>query len=414
MTPTLCCDPRLNRRAFLQGTGALTAWAMTPRVASAAGSRDPRLLVIVLRGALDGLATVVPQGDPAWARLRDDANLRAGGVDGLPLDDLFVLNPALPNLHALYRARQALFVHAVATPYRRRSHFDGQQVLESGMPGVSRDPTGWLNRMLVALEPEAAPTGLDETVERARGLMVGQAVPLILRGPAPVMAWSTRAAATDDPDTAERLLSLYDRTAPTFHTVFARSLEARRLAGGMGSVEGELKGLPGRFSRMATGAGRLLAAADGPRIASLSFEGWDTHANEGPVAGQLARRLAALDAAVAALRDAMKDVWADTTILAVTEFGRTAYENGNDGTDHGTGTVAMMFGGAVAGGRVIADWPGLAPEALLENRDLRPTADLRGLIKGVAHDMFALPPSVLARDVFPGSDGVDPTRGLFG
>ena len=414
----ICCDPKVTRRALLQGGGALTAWAMAPRVASAAGARDPRLLVIVLRGALDGLATVVPQGDPAWARLRDDANLRGrggpeGGV-GLPLDDLFVLNPALSNLHALYRARQALFVHAVATPYRARSHFDGQQVLESGLAGVSRDATGWLNRMLVALEPDADPTPVDGTVERARGLMIGQSVPLILRGPAPVMAWSTSAAATGDPDTAERLLSLYDRTAPAFHTALAQSLEARRLAGGMGGVESELKGLAGRFSRMATGAGRLLAARNGPRIASLSFDGWDTHANEGPVAGQLAQRLTAFDAAVAALRETMRDVWADTIVLAVTEFGRTAHENGNDGTDHGTGTVAMMFGGAVKGGRVVADWPGLAPAALWENRDLAPTADLRGVLKGVGQDLFGLSPSVLDRDVFPGSDGVDAMHGLLG
>ena len=411
---TLCCDPRLNRRAFLHGTGALTAWAMVPGVASAAGAKDPRLLVIVLRGALDGLATVVPQGDPAWAKLRDDANLRSKGVDGLPLDDLFVLNPALRNLHALYTAKQALFVHAVATPYRRRSHFDGQQVLESGLPGVTRDATGWLNRMLVALEPDAAATPLDETVERARGLMVGESVPLILRGPAPVMAWSTRAAATDDPDTAERLLSLYDRTAPSFHTALAQSLDARRLAGGMGGVDSEMKGLSGQFARMAMGAGRLLAAPDGPRVASLSFDGWDTHANEGPVAGQLARRLTAFDAAVGALRDTMRGVWTETTVVAVTEFGRTAYENGNDGTDHGTGTVAMMFGGAVAGGRVIADWPGLGPEALLENRDLKPTTDLRAVLKGVAHDMFGISPSVLAQDVFPGSEGVAVTTDLFG
>lgn len=414
----ICCDPRLNRRDFLAGTGALTACAMAPRVASAAGARDPRLLVILLRGALDGLATVVPQADPAWQKLRDDANLRARGGVGLPLDDLFVLNPSLPNLHELYRQKQALFVHAVATPYRQRSHFDGQNVLESGLPDVARDATGWMNRMLVALEPDAEPTPVDATVERARGLMVGQSVPLILRGPAPVMAWSTRAAASGDPDTAERLLALYDRAAPSYHTALAQSLEARRLADGMGTMgEGPaagLKGLEGRFSRMATGAGRLLAAPNGPRIASLSFDGWDTHANQGPVVGVLARQLGAFDAAVAALRETMRDVWADTTVLAVTEFGRTAYENGNDGTDHGTGSLAMLFGGAVAGGRVVADWPGLGPQALLENRDLAPTADLRGVLKGVAQDMFGLAPSVLTRDVFPGSDGVDATGGLFG
>ena len=403
-----CSDLVMTRRGLLHGAGTLTAWSMIPRVASAAGSRDPRFLLIILRGALDGLNTLVPTGDPDWARLRDDAHLRVNGVSkGLPLDGFFTLNPSLPTLYELYRAKQAALVHAVATPYRGRSHFAGQHVLESGLPDYKRNTTGWMNRLIASL-----PTVGAERVAGS-GLSVGPVVPLIMRGAAPVTAWSAEGAAPQDDDTVDRLLALYDRTEPVLHRAFAQAVEAQRMTVTSGQDRNGSRGLAARFARMARGAGRLMAVPEGPRVATMSFDGWDTHASQGPLDGQLARRLAALDAAIAALQESLAPVWQNTVVTVVTEFGRTVHENGNDGTDHGTGTTALLFGGAVQGGRIITDWPGLSPESLWENRDLRPTTDLRAVLKAVAEQHLGVSETTLATDIFPETGDLRAVQGLF-
>jgi uncharacterized protein (DUF1501 family) len=391
-----------SRRLFLASAGAFVAWANLPKHAFA-GTRDPRFVVMILRGALDGLAAVPPVGDPDYAPLRGELAIGASGFEtALPLDGFFGLNDSMPNLHRYYQAGEALIVHAAASPYRERSHFDGQDVLESGMPGPRLGDSGWLNRVC-----EALPTG--EQVAPTRALAVAPTVPLILRGEAPTLTWTPPDLKLASFDTAERLLDLYAGSDPVLADVFAEGLDLDRLAeaGGVGSG----KGAP--LQRAAAGAARFLSEEAGPRIALLNYDGWDTHVREGVEDGRLARLLSQFDASLGTLADGLASVWSDTVIAIVTEFGRTARANGNDGTDHGTATVAVLLGGAVAGGRVIADWPGLKPEALYEARDLAPTIDLRAVLKGVLRDHLGLSERVLAARIFPDSIGVRPLDGLI-
>src|SRR6516162_8506783 len=193
-----------TRRELLLGSGVLFAWAFVPRLARAEG-RDPRFLTIVLRGALDGLAVVSPVGDPDWVKLRGDNALRLDGkTPALPLDGFFALNPAMPNFHRLYQAGQAMIVHAVATPYRERSHFDGQDVLETGEAKPGAVDTGWLNRALAALEP-----GERADTRGRQAFAVGPIAPLVVRGPAPVLAWTPPRLPPVGDETTMRLLDLY-------------------------------------------------------------------------------------------------------------------------------------------------------------------------------------------------------------
>jgi uncharacterized protein (DUF1501 family) len=408
-----------TRRELLLGSGVLFAWASVPRIAHAEG-RDPRLLVIVLRGALDGLGVVAPVGDPDWGKLRGDKGLDLeGATPALPLDGFFALNPAMPNFHRMYQAGQATIVHAVATPYRERSHFDGQDVLESGLakPGVA--DTGWLNRTLAALEP-----GGHVDPHGGQAFAVGPITPLVVRGPAPVLSWMPPRLPPVSDDTTLRLLDLYRHTDPTFARVLEEriSLAAVARAGGMTAEPGEdrpvvqgggIAQVRAYFAESAGAAAKFLAGAEGPRVGALAFDGWDTHVQEGAVRGRLANLLGALDGALAAIENNMAEAWRETVVVLVTEFGRTARLNGNDGTDHGTATVALLAGGALKGGRVIADWPGLKEADLYENRDLRPTADLRAVIKGVTEEHLCADPGKLETAVFPDSAAAKPLRGLI-
>ncbi|MDQ3558053.1 MAG: DUF1501 domain-containing protein [Pseudomonadota bacterium] len=395
-----------SRRLFLASAGAFVAWAHIPRFAQAA-ERDPRLVVVVLRGAMDGLAVVPPIGDPDYAGLRGSLAIGANGLESaLPLDGFFGLNDALPGLHARYASGEMLAVHATATPYRDRSHFDGQDVLESGMAGPRAAKTGWLNRAVAAL-----PAG--ERVRPVSGVAVSPTVPLILRGSAPTVTWTPPNFRAAGDDTVERLLALYTHVDPRLAGVLQAGIDVdMATAGDEAGRKGG--GAAVSFRRAAEGSARLIVADDGPRIAVLSFDGWDTHANEGPESGRLARLLGALDASLETLAQELAPVWRDTVVAVVTEFGRTARVNGTVGTDHGTATTAFLLGGAVNGGRVLADWPGLKPEQLLEDRDLAPTIDLRAVLKGVLRDHLGLSERVLATDVFPDSLGIRPIDGLIG
>jgi len=408
-----------TRRELLLGSGALFAWAAVPRLARAEG-HDPRFLTIVLRGALDGLAVVAPVGDPDWGKLRGDkALLLTGSTPALPLDDFFALNPAMPNLHRLYQAGQATIVHAVATPYRERSHFDGQAVLESGVPKPGAADTGWLNRTLAALE-----AGGRADPHPRQAFAVGPITPLVLRGPAPVLSWVPPKLPPVGDDTTMRLLDLYSHTDPTFARVLEEriGLAAIARADAMNSEPGEerpaiqaggIAQLRSYFADAAGAAARFLAEPDGPRVGALAFDGWDTHVNEGIDKGRLANLLGALDGAVAAIETNMGDAWHDTVVVLITEFGRTAHLNGNDGTDHGTATVALLAGGALKGGRVIADWPGLKEADLYEKRDLKPTADLRAVLKGLLRDHLRADEQRLEATVFPDSAAAKPLQGLL-
>jgi uncharacterized protein (DUF1501 family) len=407
-----------TRRAMLIGSGTLFTWAYLPRIARAE-DRDPRFLAIVLRGGLDGLAVVAPVGDPDWRKLRGDTALTLDGQSpASPLDDFFALNAAMPNLHRLYRGNQALFVHAVATPYRERSHFDGQDVLESGLGGPGTTDTGWLNRALSALAP-----GGSAAAGHRQAFAIGPITPLVMRGPAPVLSWMPPRLPPVSDDTVIRLLDLYRHTDPVFAGVLeeriviaaiahAGGMDAKPTDGSPAVQTGGIAQVRTYFAEAAGAAAKFLARPDGPRVGALALDGWDTHVNEGAVKGRLADLLGGLDGAIAAIETNMGEAWPDTVVALVTEFGRTAHINGNDGTDHGTGTVALFAGGALKGGRVVADWPGLKDADLLDNRDLKPTIDLRSVLKGLLRDHLRVDERHLEATVFPDSAAARPTDGL--
>ncbi|MBO0756953.1 MAG: DUF1501 domain-containing protein [Bradyrhizobiaceae bacterium] len=399
----------LSRRDVLLGSSTLFAWAHLPKLARAEG-RDPRFLAIVLRGALDGLAAVAPVGDPDWVDLRGDNALTLDGkVPALRLNDFFALNPAMPNLHHMFTANEAIVVHSAATSYRERSHFDGQDVLESGVEKPGASDSGWLNRLLVGLAPEGR-----ISTNAGRAFAVGPVTPLIARGPAPILSWAPPRVLPASEDTIARLLELYRHTDPGF----ARILEDRVKLTAM-ATEGRMQQMPpgqnagpliarqrAYFAEAMGAAAKFLAQPDGPRVGALALDGWDTHSNEGIGTGQLAQLLGALDAGLGAAKDNMGTAWRETVVVLVTEFGRTARINGTAGTDHGTATVMLLAGGALKGGRVIADWPGLKPTDLLENRDLKPTIDVRAVLKGLLKDHLRADERALVADVFPGSGDV--------
>jgi uncharacterized protein (DUF1501 family) len=410
-----------SRRDVMLASGTLFAWTYMPKLALAEG-RDPRFLTIILRGALDGLATVAPVGDPGWIALRGDNALTLDGkTPALRLDDFFALNPAMRNLHRMFQANEAIIVHACATPYRERSHFDGQDLLESGLPKPAPSDSGWLNRALSGL----APAGRVDP-KRGKIFAVGPVTPLVVRGPAPVLSWSPQRVMPASADTVQRLLDLYRHSDVKLASVLedGAKLTAMEHLGDMAQKDMAQKdmaqkpGGPGPaqvrayFAEAAGTAAKFLAQPDGPRIGALALDGWDTHSNEGIAQGRLSQLLAALDDALAAVQTNMGAAWRDTVVVLATEFGRTAHINGTDGTDHGTATVALLVGGALKGGRVIADWPGLKSADLYENRDLKPTTDLRAVLKGLLKDHLRADDRALAENVFPGSAGVKPMAGL--
>jgi uncharacterized protein (DUF1501 family) len=400
---------RTTRRRFLVGTAALAASAALPDVLFAHTGGSARLVVVILRGALDGLAAVPPYADPAYAGLHRELAIFAPGVaDGaLALDSTFGLHPSLTFLHERYLAGEVVVFNAVASPYRDRSHFDGQNVLENGLAKPLGAADGWLNRALAAL-----PRGAGQPGERApgeRAVAINQNVPLILRGDAPVISKSPQASADVDEELLSRLADLYSKD-DWFSARLSEAVQTEKMTedGGSPATAG-----PDRVSGAARMAATLMRSVGGPEVAVIEAGGWDTHANQGGAKGALAQRLTGLDKALRALADELGPLWPQTAVLVVTEFGRTAAMNGTRGTDHGTGGCAFLAGGAVRGGRVIADWPGLSRTALLDNRDLRPTLDLRSVFKAVLDEHMRVDAKTLATRIFPDSSGARPLQGLI-
>jgi uncharacterized protein (DUF1501 family) len=391
-----------TRLSVLKTGATLTLLAPFARLAAAGRDTDSRFVLIILRGGLDGLAAVPPYAEPRYAELRGPIALASpGSGDGamLDLDGTFGLHPALNNLHAMYEAGEALVVHAAATPYRDRSHFEAQNVLEAGSVGPSAAAGGWLNRALAALAAAGdarAPVALADRV------------PLVLRGELAVTSWAPSRLPVPGDDTLLRVRELYEAADPALAQALYDALEARAIVGD--TSEQRSDGL--RVTPLATAAARFLASAEGPRIAVLDAGGWDTHQNQGAAQGPLAQRLRGLDLGLQTLKTELGEKWRDTTVVVVTEFGRAAAANGTRGTDHGTAGCAFVAGGAVAGGRVLADWPGLGSRDLHDGRDLKPTTDLRALFKAVLHGRFGVGEAALARAVFPGSDAVEPLEGV--
>jgi uncharacterized protein (DUF1501 family) len=403
----------LTRRRFLLNTGALAAGAALPKVLFAHTGGNARLVVVILRGALDGLAAVPPHADPNYAGLHRELAIAApGAAEGaLALDDSFGLHPSFAFLHERFLARELVVFHAVASPYRDRSHFDGQNVLENGLAKPIGTADGWLNRALAALPRGTTPAG--------RAVAISQNVPLILRGAAPVISKSPQTTADVDEELLARLADLYSKD-DWFSARLSEAVQTGKLAdeGGNPADSPSMGAAPvraaaDRVSGVAHTAATLMRSEGGPEVAVIEAGGWDTHANQGGAKGALGQRLTGLDKALRTLADELGPLWPQTAVLVVTEFGRTAAMNGTRGTDHGTGGAAFLVGGAVRGGRVIADWPGLARTALLDNRDLRPTLDLRSIFKAVLDEHMRVDAKTLATRVFPDSSGARPLQGLM-
>lgn len=386
----------LNRRLFLRGAALIgcsaAAHPLMSSMTFAALPGENRLVVIILRGAMDGLDAIQPYGDPMLRKLRRD--LSAGPDNGaLDLDGFHALHPRLQPLMPLWQKGELAFAHAVSTPYRdKRSHFDGQDVLEAGTGNdvpVSSRSGGWLNRLLQATPGATAETAYSVGVEQMK----------ILSGAAAHLSWAPRAALTLSPQ-AQSLLEHVYHDDPLFRDA-ARdavdiSAEAPRV---------ERTGGP-TADAVALGAFAASRLNGASRIAAFSLAGWDTHAKQAPVLG---RALDRLSAAILALRDGLGPNWARTTVLAMTEFGRTVRENGSGGTDHGTGGALLMAGGAIRGGRAYGDWPGLGEGQLYQGRDLMPTRDIRAYAAWAMRGLFGVETDALERVIFPGLDlGGDP------
>jgi uncharacterized protein (DUF1501 family) len=351
---------------------------------------------------------VPPYGDPAYAGLhRELAIAPPGSADGaLALNATFGLHPAFDYLHQRFAAGELVVFDAVASPYRDRSHFDGQNVLENGLAKPIGTADGWLNRALAAL-----PRGTGRPADRA--VAISQNVPLILRGEAAVISKSPLATPDVDQDLLARLADLYSKD-DWFSARLSEAVETGKMIEGAADAPGMAQpAYPDRTGGVARMAAELMRSDGGPEIAVIEAGGWDTHANQGGAKGALAARLAGLDKALKTLADGLGPLWPQTAVLVVTEFGRTAAINGTRGTDHGTGGCAFLLGGAVRGGQVIADWPGLGPRALLDNRDLRPTLDLRSVFKAVLGEHMHVDAATLAKRVFPDSSGARPLQGLI-
>lgn len=398
----------VDRRDFIVSALLGGVATLLPRVPLAATKADARFILVILRGALDGLGAVPAYGDGNYAGKRGALAISSPAQK---LDGMFALHPSLNHLYQRYRDKELIVFHAVASPYRERSHFDGQDLLENGMANLNgihdgrgvRD--GWLNRALPALPA----TKLRSTDQIAVAL--AQNVPLVLRGDAAVNSWAPSRLPAADADTLQRIADLYS-TDEYFATRLQSALAADGIAGEGMSMGGKRDPLNG-FNAVASAAGKFLAATDGPRVAVIEVGGWDMHANQGAEEGQLGNRLRGLDQGLEALRTSLGAAWQDTAMLVVTEFGRTVAVNGTRGTDHGTATCAFLTGGAVAGGRVIADWPGLATADLHQQRDLRPTLDLRSIFKGVLAAHLGVTESNLETKVFPDSRSAKPMEGLI-
>ncbi len=368
----------IHRRLFLGGAAGAVASLAIPRIAFAQAATERRFVFIIQRGAADGLATIIPAGDPDFSSAR--AGFAADAEGAAKLDSFFALHPALGETARLHSAGEALFVHSVASPYRERSHFDGQNILETGGNAAYKLQDGWMNRLL-GLLPSAD----------SRAIAVSAAVPVALRGAHDVSSYAPSALPDASGDLLARVGELYSADVQ-LHPLWSQAMQTRQMAGDAGD---------GR-NAAATGAlaARLLKGPEGARVALIESNGWDTHSGQ---RARFAFQLRGLDSMIAALKAGLGADWSNTLVLVATEFGRTVAPNGTGGTDHGTASAAMLLGGAVKGGRVIADWPGLKQAALYEGRDLRPTLSLDGLIANALAEHYRLDLDRLSPALFPDS-----------
>ncbi len=390
----------ITRRDFIKGAGAMAAMGLInglPRVSFASLPTDNRFVLVILRGALDGLAAVPAYGDANYQAARNGLGFAApGAADGaLNLDGFFGLNPAMQPLIPLYQQHQLAIVHAVASPYRERSHFDAQNLLENGTirPGGT---DGWLNRALQALH-----------ADNNAAIAINQQIPLVLQGTLNVESWAPQGREINaTTDYMTKITGLYQQD-PVLAPAFQAAMEVQAMAQAQLTSD-DLNASKnakdtGALYGAAQGAARFLAKDNGPRVAVLEAGGWDTHARQGTTNGQLYNRLADLSRALAAFPEALGPVWNKTVVVVVTEFGRTVAQNGTEGTDHGTGSVSFVMGGRVRGGKVYGKWPGLASGNLYQNRDLMPTTDMRSIFKSVLYTHLNAQRDAVENTIFPSS-----------
>lgn len=371
----------LSRRFFLTSSGATVAALAMPSMAFARANSSRRFVFIIQRGAADGLSILGPTGDPQHAGLREGFDPDLAG--GTSLGSFFTLHSALQETGSLYKDKEALFVHAVASPYRDRSHFDGQNVLETGGAAAYQLRDGWLNRLLSLLPGDDS-----------KALALSDTVPMALRGSNQVSSYAPSQLPGPAEDLLQRVSSLYEPDQQ-LHGLWSEALATRMAAG-------DPKGAGQNGAATGSVAAKLLAGETGARIAMIETNGWDTHSGQ---RGRLAAQLRNLDGIVGSLKSGLGADWANTLVIVATEFGRTARPNGTGGTDHGQASAAMLLGGAVAGGKVLADWPGLSTPSLYEGRDLKPTTDLDSLIAGALAQHYSLEPARVMASLFPESRG---------
>ncbi len=399
-----------TRRSILKtmaSAAALSVWDAPFRFSFASVPTDRRLVVVILRGALDGLAAVPPHGDKDYASVRGKLALDKSGAAGLhDLDGFWGLNPALTNMKAMYDAKEAVFFQNICSPYRDRSHFEGQNCLETGGAAPHALNDGWLNRAL-------GPMGLANGTS---AVAIEQTPPLLLLGPAKATSWMPQMAPEPDAAFLKKVRALYANDpalAQSLDGALNLQAEAQAAMDDPYAMNEKHKAAYGNLTPLFAGAGKLLAHPNGPRVAVLDASGWDTHVAEGAGDGQLARRLQSLDQGLETLKNVLGPAWKRTAVIMATEFGRTVRPNGGGGTDHGTGTAAFLLGGAVAGGKVQADWVGLAPGVLKDGRDQPAKTDLRAVFKGVLADHMGVGQQALTAAVFPDSGGAAPMKGLI-
>jgi uncharacterized protein (DUF1501 family) len=407
-------DPSAHRRMLLGAAlgSAVAPWATLSLAAgapSSASQAERRFVFVILRGGMDGLTTAPVVGDPAFADARGLLGQFTSPV--LPLQGPFALHPLLPELHALYGRGEMALLHATGLPYRERSHFDAQQVLESGGTRPYELTTGWLARALPAQTGASGSSSNSGPHGALRAVALETAVPLVLRGATEVDTWAPSTLPEPAPDLVARLESMY-RSDPALAQALARARGLRAEPGMAANpnMAGMATGAMGGGTRAAVTLARKAAEflQRGSQIAVLEMGGWDSHTNQSAPNGATSNNLRTLDALVAALRDGLQanNAWANTVVLVATEFGREVAVNGNGGTDHGTGGAAFVLGGAVNGGRVLGDWPGLAKHERHEGRDLRVTTDLRAAIRPILADHLRISRARLDNEVLPGSAGI--------
>jgi uncharacterized protein (DUF1501 family) len=383
----------MERREFLRGMcyGGIATFGF-PVVRFAQVRQSGRFVFVLLRGGFDGMSAVVPYGDPSYEPLRGALAFERDEL--VILNDMFALAPGLAPLAEFWKRGELALLHAMAIPYRTRSHFDGQAILETGLDRPIGSSDGWLNRLLQVMPGERS------------GIAIAAGMPRSLTGSVPVQTWSPAQLGAVDDAYLERLAVLY-RGDRALSGRFEAALQQKDVVGeeamaGMGARRGGI-------APLMEAAARILRQETGPNVAAMEFSGWDTHANQGAGGGALDRQLGQLAQGLETFRSGMGSAWSNTTVVVMTEFGRTARPNGTRGTDHGTAGAGFVLGPRLARSAVFADWPGLADRSLFEGRDLKPTLDTRAVLKGAISATFDLSASQADR-VFPGSDGA---RGLY-